>query len=159
MVITIMNFFSKLPYSIRFLLLATSAGILISLVPFSHAIIQLQKSKIELNKNIDACYKAITANHGSASIGNPKKLILECEPDFLAKAHASGLKLNGIQKKIMGSFVNYLLALASSTPSEIFHLPIIIILISIIFGVTPMLWVFLLNRICDISNAIRGNRR
>jgi hypothetical protein len=140
------NFFVK-SYNFRFFLIAAFIGILISIFPTTYNIIQLQKNKTELNKNIKICLKKSV----ESPLYKKSKLSLVCEPDVLA-----GL-LNdsrGIQHKIIVNSLN-----STRIKKSIWGIPFFIITISILFGILPLLWVFFLNRVSDISNAIRGNKK
>lgn len=135
-----MNIYSKLPYSIKFLLLSVSAGILISFISLSYNFMQLQKNKALLDKIVNTCHASGLKNH--------EKNI--CNPSILSQLGA----YQGMDNEIVQRAQLY-----EKTKSKIFALPLIIIIGFIIFGMLPTCWVFFLNRICDISNAIRGNKK
>lgn len=181
------SFFST--YEFKFFLIAVSTGVLISIFPLTYNIIQFQKRKNELSKNIRACLKkphfqkkigsqlpdnntpTITAIDpattkpiitqplpGSPSSDSTIPVVTHiiCNSKFLADSliNYPQFKLQGVQLEIAKNEVRYL-----ATKSKIFYLPMIIVPIFFLLGTLPLLWVFFLNRICDISDAIRGNKK
>ncbi len=112
------------------------------IIAFLYNFPQLRKDKTKVDKFVTAC--------------NAIKHQYVCDPSALI--HLDTMYPNSVgyepELNIIASEEKYLLS-----KKKTLNFSLKIIMVSFIFGAIPLVWIFFLNRICDISNAVRGNKK
>ncbi len=162
---------NKIPPKYRFLGFSILVTLIISTLITAQTFNRLIDAKSDLAKDIQLCLKE-SANQHKGKLVCDVDTLTELEenlnekpeqiPAFVDDADLADYEQfkaeqkysKNIQHLITKDYRNYKTQIASI--KEIYSFSI---LIGLLIGLLPLMWVFFLNRLAEIANAIRGNKK